>query len=319
MKDTKTYAEITSEEPEKPWDNEIKTNDGGCAWCYMCCHFMCTHQYIILFLVAGIICLSGIVTVFMEGLFPSGKQTSLVIGAFGLVGYFILQFAQGSLLDNVNEVIDDVQNVNADMKQLVSTYGSSNANMIMELKSLSKRSDECAKTQDVLQEAVTTMGTTMDEAINDIAETKNKLNETNHNLAQSMKCLDSMDTMAEYLKISTRYAMLVRETGLSEQDGGNNYSAIEWAKFVQKIDMDHLHYLVEAMRPFIQKTKIAKFKSQFMKNKDLTPFKMRQIFSLLVTDEKGEFSAEVLCQDVVPAMSLRIAKDMVDKDKDSRS
>jgi len=317
MKDTKAYAEINSEEPEKPWDYEIKTNDSGCAWCYMCCHFMCTHQYIILFSIAGIICLSGIVTVFMEGLFPSGIQMSLVIGAFGLVGYFILQFAQGSLLDNVDEVIDDVQNVNADMKQLVSTYGSSNANMIMELKSLSKRSDEFAKTQDVLQEAVTTMGSTMDEAINDIAEAKNKLNETNNNLTQSMKCLDSMDTMAEYLKISTRYAMLVRETGLSEKDSGNNYSAIEWAKFVQKIDMDHLHYLVEAMRPFIQKTKIAKFKSQFLKNKDLTPFKMRQIFSLLVTDEKGEFSAEVLCQDVVPAMSLRIAKNMVEKDKDS--
>lgn len=313
---TKAWTEIDSEETKKPWDYEIKSNDSGCAWCYMCCHFMCTHQYVVFFLLAGILCLVSIVSVFKEGIVPFGKEMALGVGACGLIGYFLLQFSQGSLLDNVNEVIDNVQNLNADMGQLISTYGKENASMIMDLKNLGRRSDEFAETQETFQEAVTAMGSTMDEAIGDISGFSDKLEETHAKLATNMKRLDSMDTMAEYLKLSTRYAMLVREMGMGEEHGGDNYSAREWTNFVQKIDLEHLFFLVEAMGPFIQKTKLRKFKSEFKKNKDLTPFKMRRLFPLLVTDENGEFSTDILCQKVVPAMSLRIAKLMAEKQKE---
>lgn len=316
---SKAYTEISSEETKKPWGYEISSNDSGCAWCCMCCHFMCTHTYVVFFLLAGILCLVSIVSVFKEGIVPFGKEVALGIGACGLIGYFFLQFSQGSLLDNVNEVIDNIQNLNADMGQLISTYGKENASMIMDLKSLSARGDEFAETQETLQEAVTAMGSTMDEAIGDISGLTEKLEQKHTEIAQSMKRLDSMDTMAEFLKLSTRYAMLVREMGLGEQEGGNNYSAREWTNFVQKIDLQHLFFLVEAMRPFIQKSKMRQFKSEFKKNKDLTPFKMRRLFPLLVRDENGEFSTDILCQKVVPAMSLRIAKLMAAEQKNKNT
>jgi len=313
---TKAYTEISSEENKKPWDYEISSNDTGCAWCYMCCHFMCTHVYMVFFLVAGIICLLSIIAVLKEGLFPIGKEMALVIGASGLIGYFFLQFSQGSLLDNVNEVIENVQNLNADMGQLVSTYGKENASMIMDLQRLSTRSDKFSETQETLQEAVTAMGSTMDEALGKCSGISDKLEKTHSEIAQSMKRLDSIDTMAEYLKLSTRYAMLVRDMGMKEMHGGDNYSAREWTNFVQKIDIEHLFYLVEALGPYVQKTKLRIFKSEFKKNKDLTPFKMRRLFPLLMTDENGEFSTSILCQEVIPAMSLRIAKLMAAKEKE---